>query len=97
MGIGGYSPGKSLTNGETHSSEHHSEENLSARVMSSKISVRRTWWPRVISANWGYSAKTWVGWGAVAPDGRLFLYREYVREKTSIEEWGADVRTYISV
>lgn len=50
------------------------------------------WWPRVIAADWGYTAKTWVGWGAVAPDGRLFLYREYVREKTSIEEWGADVR-----
>jgi hypothetical protein len=50
------------------------------------------WWPRVISADWGYTAKTWVGWGAVAPNGRLFLYREYVREKTSIEEWGADVR-----
>ena len=50
------------------------------------------WWPRVISADWGYSAKTWVGWGAVAPDGWLFLYREYARQKTSIEEWGADVR-----
>lgn len=50
------------------------------------------WWPRVIAADWGYTAKTWVGWGAVAPDGRLFLYREYVREKTSIEEWGSDVR-----
>jgi len=50
------------------------------------------WWPRIISADWGYTAKTWVGWGAVAPDGRLFLYREYAREKTSIEEWGADVR-----
>lgn len=50
------------------------------------------WWPRVIAADWGYTAKTWVGWGAVAPDGRLFLYREYVREKTDIEVWGADVR-----
>ena len=50
------------------------------------------WWPRVIAADWGYTAKTWVGWGAVAPDGRLFLYKEYVCEKTDIAVWGADVR-----
>jgi hypothetical protein len=50
------------------------------------------WWPRVMAADWGYTAKTWVGWGAVAPDGRLFLYREYVREKTDISVWGADVQ-----
>lgn len=51
-----------------------------------------SWWPRVIAADWGYTAKTWVGWGAVSPDGRLFLYREYTRDKTDISVWGADVR-----
>lgn len=50
------------------------------------------WWPRVIAADWGYTAKTWVGWGAVSPDSRLFLYREYCVEKKDIADWGADVR-----
>lgn len=50
------------------------------------------WWPRVIAADWGYAAKTWVGWGAVSPDQRLFLYREYCKEKLDITDWGADVK-----
>jgi hypothetical protein len=50
------------------------------------------WWPRIVAADWGYAAKTWVGWGAVSPDSRLFLYREYCVEKTDIAVWGADVR-----
>lgn len=50
-----------------------------------------SWWPRIIAADWGYSAKTWVGWGAVSPDSRLFLYREYCAEKKLISDWGSDV------
>jgi hypothetical protein len=51
-----------------------------------------SWWPRIIAADWGYAAKTWVGWGAVSPDSRLFLYREYCEDKKEITEWGADIR-----
>lgn len=50
------------------------------------------WWPRVIAADWGYAAQTWVGWGAVSPDSRCFLYREYVAERADIADWGADVQ-----
>jgi hypothetical protein len=49
-------------------------------------------WPRIIAADWGFAAKTWVGWGAVSPDQRLFLYREHAVTKTDIAIWGADVR-----
>jgi hypothetical protein len=51
-----------------------------------------SWWPRVIAADWGYAAKTWVGFGAVSPDERMFLYREYCKDKKDIVEWGSDIR-----
>jgi hypothetical protein len=49
------------------------------------------WWPRILGIDWGYTAKTWAGWAAVAPDSRVFLYREYAKDKQNIEVWGADV------
>lgn len=49
------------------------------------------WWPRVVGIDWGYTAKTWVGWAAVAPDTRIFLYKEYVAIKTDISVWSADI------
>jgi len=49
------------------------------------------WWPRILAIDWGYTAKTWAGWAAVAPDARVFLYREYAKDKQNIETWGADV------
>lgn len=49
------------------------------------------WWPRIVACDWGYTAKTWVGWAAIAPDTRVYVYRELVREKTAIELWAADV------
>lgn len=54
-------------------------------------------WPKVVSIDWGYSAMTWVGYGAVSPFGRLYIYREqsFVREK--IEEWAPKVRHYIDL
>ncbi len=54
------------------------------------------WWPKIISIDWGYAppAMTWVGFGAISPDRRLFLYRELTYQKTKIEEWGAYVKEY---
>lgn len=51
-----------------------------------------SWWPKLIALDWGYAAKTWVGWGAVSPDGRLYVYREYVCTKKPISMWAADVK-----
>lgn len=50
-----------------------------------------SWWPKVISIDWGFKAITWVGWFAVSPDGRAFLYREYSAQKTNISVWGVDI------
>jgi hypothetical protein len=50
-----------------------------------------TWWPKIIAIDWGWDAMTWVGWGALSPDERLFVYREMTCRKTYIADWAADV------
>lgn len=49
------------------------------------------YWPRIIAADWGWSAKTWVGWGAISPQKRVILYREYTNRRVGPSIWGADV------
>jgi len=49
------------------------------------------WWPRILAVDWGYTAKTWAGWAAVSPDSRVFLYREYAKDKQYVETWAADI------
>jgi hypothetical protein len=50
------------------------------------------WWPRIVAADWGYTAHTWVGWAAVSPDSRCFVYREYCRRREDVSVWGANIR-----
>lgn len=49
------------------------------------------WWPKLITIDWGYDHKTAVYWIAVSPDGRAFVYREYITRKTKIRKWGAEI------
>lgn len=49
------------------------------------------WWPKIVSIDWGYDHKTSVHWGAISPDARTFLYREYIAQKANISEIGADL------
>jgi hypothetical protein len=55
------------------------------------------WWPKIISIDWGFAppAMTWVGFGAISPDKRLYVYRELSFQKTRIEEWAAHVKEYV--
>jgi hypothetical protein len=48
-----------------------------------------SWWPRVLAIDWGYAASTFALWCAIAPDGRVFIYREFEIKKTTIQTWGA--------
>lgn len=50
------------------------------------------WWPRFIIGDWGFAAMTYVGFYAVSPTRRLFLYRELYWLKTKIEEWAPVIR-----
>lgn len=57
------------------------------------------WWPKVVSIDWGYAppARTWVGYGAISPDKRVYIYREQTWQKTKIEEWAPYVRDFTDV
>lgn len=49
-----------------------------------------SYWPRVAAIDWGHSANTWIGWGAVSPIGRVYGYREYCKKGKKVDEWASD-------
>ena len=54
-----------------------------------------SWWPKIVVGDWGYRAMTWIGYGAISPKARIYVYREQWFIKTKIEEWAPEVRAYI--
>ena len=53
------------------------------------------WWPRFVIGDWGFAAMCYIGFYAVSPTKRLYLYREYSWLKTKIADWGPIVKDYI--
>jgi len=53
-----------------------------------------TWWPKFYVIDWGFAAMAYVGFYAVSPSKRLYLYRELAWLKTKIEEWAPVVKDY---
>ncbi len=49
------------------------------------------WWPKVLAIDWGYEAMTYALWAAVAPNGRVYLYREYSIKQAKISQWATEV------
>lgn len=49
------------------------------------------WWPKVLAIDWGYAAMTFAAWGAISPDGRLYIYRTWAWTKTLTEVWSKEV------
>jgi hypothetical protein len=54
-----------------------------------------SWWPRIVVGDWGFAAMTWVGFGAISPTGRVFLYRELTWTKVKIEEWVPELKSFV--
>ena len=52
------------------------------------------WWPRFVIGDWGFAAMCYVGWYAVSPSKRLYLYRELYWYKTKISEWAPVVKSF---
>lgn len=48
------------------------------------------WWTRIAAIDWGYQAMVWIGWFALAPNKRVYLYREYAEKRKYISEWASD-------
>lgn len=55
-----------------------------------------SWWPKFVIGDWGFAAMTYIGFYAVSPTKRLYLYRELYWQKVKIEEWGPVVRDFIT-
>jgi len=49
------------------------------------------WWPRFLAIDWGYSAMTAAYWGAMSPDDRLYVYREFTCKQTKISDWATSI------
>lgn len=54
------------------------------------------WWPRMVIGDWGFTAMTYVGFYAISPTKRLYLYRELYWLKTKIEEWAPVVKDFVN-
>jgi hypothetical protein len=54
-----------------------------------------TWWPRVVVGDWGFAAMTWIGYAAISPSKRVYIYREQYWVKTKIADWAPHVKLYI--
>lgn len=52
------------------------------------------WWPKFLAIDWGFSHKTGALWGALSPDNRIYIYREYFRSKEYISTWASNLRRY---
>lgn len=50
-----------------------------------------SWWPRLISIDWGMKAYTFIIWWAIAPEGRVYIYRAYAVKKVKIRQWAKDM------
>jgi|PlaIllAssembly_1097288.scaffolds.fasta_scaffold00047_18 hypothetical protein len=53
------------------------------------------WWPKIVVGDWGFAAMTYIMYGAISPQKRLYIYREQSFVKTKIEEWAPFVREFI--
>lgn len=53
------------------------------------------WWPRIVIGDWGFAAMTWIGYAAISPSRRVYIYREQHWVKTKIAEWAPLVKQYI--
>jgi len=55
------------------------------------------WWPKIVSIDWGFAppAMTYVAYGAISPDRRVYIYREQAWQKTKIEEWAGYVKEFV--
>lgn len=53
------------------------------------------WWPKFCVIDWGYAAMTWIGYFAVSPERRVYLYREQHWRKKKIEEWAPYCKNFL--
>lgn len=53
------------------------------------------WWPKMVVGDWGYEAMCYVGFFAISPTGRLYLYRELHWYRTKISVWAPELKLFL--
>lgn len=54
------------------------------------------WWPKVIVGDWGMRAMCWIGFAAISPTGRVYIYRELTFQNVKIEHWAPTLKYFIA-
>jgi hypothetical protein len=49
------------------------------------------WWLKFLAIDWGYTAMTVALWGALSPDDRLYIYREYTIKEAKTSTWATEI------
>lgn len=50
------------------------------------------WWPRILAVDWGYEAMAYALWGAVSPERKCYIYREFGVKRRKIADYGAEIK-----
>lgn len=50
------------------------------------------WWPRILSIDWGKRAMCYAMWGAIAPNHKVYVYRERSWHGRDISYWASEIR-----
>jgi hypothetical protein len=50
------------------------------------------WWPRILSIDWGKRAMCYAMWGAIAPNHKVYIYRERAWHGRDIPYWASEIR-----
>lgn len=56
-----------------------------------------SYWPKIVVGDWGMRAQTWIGFGAISPQKRLYIYRELVFKGVYIEVWAPYLNQYVEL
>lgn len=54
-----------------------------------------SYWPRILIGDWGMRAMCWIGFAAISPTGRVYVYRELAFKGQKIEQWAPTVKYFI--
>lgn len=73
-------------------SDHISNEPKNAIHVGPPVRIPE-WWPRFAHLDWGTSAAAVGYWGALAPDSKLYVYREYYKKNGKVFDWGNDIKS----
>lgn len=50
------------------------------------------WWPKILSIDWGKKAMCYAMWGAIAPNRKVYIYRERAWHGRDIPYWATEIK-----